>query len=108
MKKTIVDLCYGSFSKNIELRIAQVDGEGDVVAFAKQLEFEPTQEAFAQAVPATTTLRRDTCQHLMDQLWYLGFRPEAGEMSVGQVAAVNAHLQDMRTLAFAQLRVPKP
>lgn len=53
-------------------------------------------------------LRKEAAQNLMDELWFLGFRPERGEMSVGQVAATERHLQDMRTIAFAKLGVSKP
>jgi hypothetical protein len=44
----------------------------------------------------------------MDELWMLGFRPERGELSVGQVAATEKHLQDMRTIAFSTLEIQKP
>lgn len=96
-----------SYGKGFALHILQVNAEGDATATATPAVFRSIEPGSAWTEP-TTVLKKDACQHLMDQLWYLGFRPEAGEMSVGQVAAVNAHLLDMQALAFAQLRVPKP
>ena len=39
-------------------------------------------------------------QSLFDALWAAGFRPNSGESSVAHVKAMDAHLQDMRTLVF--------
>lgn len=107
MKNVIAEVRSANWGRHFEIRFATLNAERDVVAVAKPIEFIPV-EAHAEVGEPTARLTRDHLQNLMDQLWYLGFRPERGEMSVGQVAAVNAHLQDMRTLAFAQLRVPKP
>ncbi len=46
-------------------------------------------------------------QNLMDELWRAGLRPlEVG--SVGQLAATEKHLEDMRTLVAAQTKIPLP
>ena len=37
---------------------------------------------------------------LMDALWSAGVRPSNGEGNVGQIGAIKAHLEDMRTLVF--------
>jgi len=42
-------------------------------------------------------------QGLANDLWVLGHRPEAARGSVGQLQAVSAHLEDMRTLVFDTL-----
>jgi hypothetical protein len=40
--------------------------------------------------------------NLMDELWAAGVRPSDGTGSTGQLAATQAHLQDMRTLVFSR------
>lgn len=96
------------FGRRFNLHILQTNGAGDVVRGAKPVKFGQVMEPEAMMYEPATHIGADACQDLMDQLWRLGFRPERGEMSVGQMQAVNAHLQDMRTLAFAKLEVPKP
>lgn len=48
-----------------------------------------------------------SAQRLMDELWNCGLRPSEGSGSAGQLAAVQKHLEDFRTLAFHALKVPK-
>ena len=45
-------------------------------------------------------------QSLMDALWECGIRPSEGTGSAGAMAAVQKHLEDMRTLVFKP--APKP
>lgn len=47
-----------------------------------------------------------TAQRLMDQLWNCGYRPTEGSGSAGSLAATQRHLEDMRTIAFSQLKIP--
>lgn len=42
----------------------------------------------------------DIGQSLFDALWQAGFRPNGGEATVAHVAAIKAHLEDMRRLVF--------
>ncbi|MCG8381829.1 MAG: hypothetical protein MJA28_06375 [Gammaproteobacteria bacterium] len=51
-------------------------------------------------VEPVMTVDHDTVQHMMDELWGLGFRPSAGVSSTGQIEAMQAHLDDMRKLVF--------
>jgi hypothetical protein len=95
------------YGRGFNLRILRLDACGEPVAEAGPAVFTAVEQGAAIGEPVTR-LDKDACQQMMDELWNLGFRPERGEMSVGQVAATNAHLQDMRTLAFAKLGVPKP
>jgi hypothetical protein len=44
----------------------------------------------------------DAAQTLMDDLWHCGFRPTDGTGSVGQLAATERHLEDMRRLVFGK------
>lgn len=75
--------------------------------------------AFAE--PATMKTREDhtrvlplmsvpysTAQQLVDELWRCGLRPSEGSGSAGSLAATERHLADMRAMAFASLKVPKP
>ena len=50
--------------------------------------------------PVWMVLRDEEAQSLMDALWNTGVRPSNGEGSVGQLAATEAHLADMRALVF--------
>ena len=45
------------------------------------------------------TLSFESAQRLMDELWRCGIRPTE-EGTAGQVAAMQAHLQDMRKIVF--------
>lgn len=47
------------------------------------------------------TISRESAQHLLDELWFLGFRPEHGDTSNSTVSVMRAHLNDMRTIAFS-------
>ncbi len=44
-------------------------------------------------------MRRESAQDLMDDLYRIGIRPREAAGSIGQLAAVQAHLEDMRLLA---------
>jgi hypothetical protein len=44
------------------------------------------------------SVKLDTAQQLMDQLWRCGVRPADGTGSTGQLAATERHLADMRAL----------
>ena len=80
----------GDFSELVEpLNIKRVNSEE-----AANLEHRP---AFR--------LLRDEAQELMDQLWYVGIRPTEGTGSTGSLAATQKHLEDMRKIAFNQLKL---
>jgi hypothetical protein len=53
-----------------------------------------------EIIPPFLTLHEDECQNLMDALWSVGCRPSEGHGSTGQLAAIQKHLEDMRTLVF--------
>lgn len=54
-------------------------------------------------VQPTMNIENDTAQQLMDQLWQCGLRPSEGTGSAGSLAATQAHLEDMKTIAFSAL-----
>lgn len=73
---------------------------------AGRIVFEPIAEG--QAAEPTVVASREDLQRLADSLWEAGVRPMQAEGSVGQLAAVQGHLADMRHLAFAKCEVPRP
>lgn len=44
-------------------------------------------------------MHSDDLQDLFNQLWTMGYRPADGTGNAGHVAALEAHLQDMRVMA---------
>lgn len=95
------------YGRGFELRIAQVDADGQIVAEPAPLVWQKTEDSGAWSQPVAV-LDKTSAQSLMDSLWEMGFRPERGQLSVGQVAATERHLADMRAIAFAKLDVAKP
>lgn len=92
------------YRRHIELR-AGIETEPGKVQAACDLVFGPVQEG--ALVEPFMTLTPDAAQQLMDELWQCGLRPSEGEGSAGQAAAMQRHLDDMRTLTFHALKVGK-
>lgn len=82
------------------LRVARVGGEPTHVA--APLTFVELAEG-ADSEPAVVMLT-DDAQQLMDGLWNCGIRPTEGAGSAGAMAAAQAHLADMRTIALGALK----
>lgn len=51
------------------------------------------------------SLNKQLAQQLIDSLWDCGLRPSEGTGSAGAFAAVQSHLNDMRTIAFKKLNI---
>ena len=60
-----------------------------------------TEEEQYKEHPPLMELRPDEAQQFMDELWRVGIRPTEGAGSVGQMAATEKHLEDMRRLVFS-------
>ena len=65
---------------------------------------------FTNTEPGTYTeplmrMEPSEAQRLMDALWKAGLRPANGEGSVGQIGAMQKHLDDMRAIAAKSLGV---
>jgi hypothetical protein len=58
--------------------------------------------------PVSLILRDEDAQALANSLWNAGFRPEGSRASAGQLDATQAHLADMRAMAFQGLKLQKP
>jgi hypothetical protein len=66
-----------------------------------------TPETIGVQAQPLVTLSDTEAQVLMDDLWACGLRPSEGSGSAGALAATQAHLKDMQTIAFKLLE-PKP
>lgn len=86
------------FNEDIEVRLGAEVGTGFMVA--KPVEFEGCAEGCY--IEPLIRLSSEEARRLMDELWTAGVRPSTGDGSVGQLAAVQAHLQDMRALVFQE------
>ena len=91
-----------NFSRHIEIGIMTADGK----SVAQPLTMVP-HDAHMYTQPAFR-LPHDAAQNLIDDLWRMGFRPSDGTGNAGQLAATQAHLNDMRALAFKKLAVDIP
>lgn len=81
------------------------------IAEPLMMKMVPAAEARGMAYShPTIELPPSAAQQLMDELWNTGLRPTEGYGSVGQLGAVQKHLEDMRVIAFAKvgLRDSKP
>lgn len=86
------------FENAIALAIATRDDHGRI-SVAEPIMFRAIAEG-AYIEPASLALSLDDAQALMDELWHVGLRPSEGTGSAGAMAAVQAHLADMRRLVF--------
>jgi hypothetical protein len=77
-------------------------GEAGLIAVGLpvQMKVLTPSEMDSFAAEPTLSLKPETAQQLMDELWNCGLRPTEGTGSAGAMAATQAHLQDMRTLVF--------
>ncbi len=76
---------------------------GDSVAYAESITFRKVPES-ARLDPVLR-IEPGQAQQLMDELWRAGIRPTDGAGSVGQLAATERHLEDMRKLVFEGRKV---
>lgn len=87
----------------------KADWEKRPVDHAVEITFERLDEEDLGAyLQPLIHLQRPTLQHLMDQLWKFGYRPE-GIRYTGEIEeAVQHHLADMRALAAQALKMKLP
>lgn len=77
---------------------ARIDG-----AVASPVIFSETAEGVI--TPPVLQFDMTSAQRLMDELWQCGVRPTEGAGSAGQSAAMQSHLDDLRTIAFKALKI---
>jgi len=63
-----------------------------------------TREDAGSYIEPTLRMEMHNAQYLMDQLWECGLRPSEGTGSAGALAATQAHLNDMKEIAFDLLK----
>ena len=90
------------YSFGIDVLIRQIQPNG-LMSVAKTITLE-TVDANYQINP-TMNIDNTAAQILMDDLWNCGIRPSEGSGSAGQLAAVERHLADMRTIAYEGLKI---
>lgn len=100
-----IDVRDNPHSFGLGMMLYRIGPEGRVDSIAEPLTFTKIDKSGPRCFlwRATLTLERDVTQKLMDALWQHGVRPSS-EGTEGQFAAQNAHLQDMRRIAFAALK----
>jgi hypothetical protein len=78
--------------------------EGGGFALAGPLIFK--EIGMGEMVPEPTMqVETFELQGLMDELWKAGIRPSSGEGNVGQIGAIEKHLNDMRKLVEKNLDI---
>lgn len=80
----------------VDLTIWEESGQPSV---AKPLVFHVVDETLAEVVQPSVTMSLEDAAGLMTELWNAGVRPE-GVGTVGEIAALKHHLEDMRKLVF--------
>ncbi len=77
--------------------------EGMGLTIAKPLEFH--QHDSCMIADPFAILEIQVAQQLMDELWQCGLRPSEGTGSAGSLKATEKHLDDMRKIAFKNLKI---
>jgi len=80
------------FSPNLKFLLKQGNAIGTMVTMETNRD--------KQHIEPTFTLPEEAAQKLFNQLWNEGFRPKDGTGNSGHIAAMQAHLEDMRLLVF--------
>ena len=91
------------YNRRIDVALYWRATNGDIWA-AKQVTYSSHPE-FEMCDDRLFSLRPEEAQELMDELYRCGLRPTEGAGSAGQMAAVQQHLKDMRTIAFDRLKI---
>jgi hypothetical protein len=72
-------------------------------------ELQPFNKVAYHAEPAIRFEDDTDVQQLMDELWKAGFRPSTEHHgTIGQLAATEKHLMDMRAIAFHACNLTAP
>lgn len=86
---------------------ASVEGR-TITSVAGPITLHHLGENDMRPVEPTMSIATEDAQQWMDELWRVGVRPASGEGSVGQLAATEKHLEDMRCLAFHAIQKTEP
>ena len=89
---------YRDYRRNVALYCFQSRGDSGVpVNFVATVDSEYKE---GDVTEPSLTLRDYEAQQLIDELWNIGLRPSQVDSSPNHIAALNAHLQDLRKLVF--------
>lgn len=102
----------GGDDLSLEMMARREDWNGGIRLYLRQREAragyrfaQPLTMAYiepGQTIEPMVSIPLETAQQLMDELWQCGLRPSEGTGSAGAMAAVQAHLKDMRKLVFKE------
>lgn len=101
LKARVFPADYGS-----RLRLYLFNERGEKRSFVENMTLIDVTDG-AEPPSAAFIDMRDA-QQFMDDLWSAGVRPTDGKDPKGQIAATQRHLEDMRAIAFAKLKVAAP
>jgi hypothetical protein len=86
---------YGRF---VSVYMRVVSPGGETARYVNALALSDPQPLDAFVSEPTFQLDQRSAQRLMDELWHCGVRPAKDVGSVGQLAATERHLEDMRAM----------
>lgn len=87
-------------------RVREPDGP-KVIRFV--LHKEKVEEgAYISAYDTGLYLTRDDAQQVINELWRAGMRPRDGSGALAHVEAQQAHMNDLRAIAFHALKIKSP
>ena len=92
----------------VTVHVAQISNRDGVrtVSLGLPMQFRVlTEKDMARQQEESFRLSPSDAQQFMDELWRAGIRPTAGAGSVGQLAATEKHLEDLRKIAFKKLSI---
>ena len=97
------------FSDAVDLYLANKYPDGKI-SVCSGMVFTMYQGQEGQIVnpPSSIKLNNDSAAILMNALWNIGIRPSHEAQSVGQLAAIEKHLKDMRRIAFKAIKTDEP
>ena len=103
----VFDTPYRGLFGTIMILLTARGQDGDEWA-ATDLVWTPIDNGTCGRIEPAVQIDPGMAQKLMEGLWACGIRPRAGQGSVGQLAATENHLDDMRALVSKQYKAELP
>jgi hypothetical protein len=92
----------------LTLLCRQRDYDGPkVIRFQRTLE-KIEEGSYISGYDTGLFVTRDEAQQLMNELWRCGVRPKDGSGALAHVEAQQAHMKDLRAIAFHALKIKSP
>jgi hypothetical protein len=91
-----------------EFRLFAIEGKGETARLAVGVKVSPFQYGIDQG--PLLSFDDEAAQKLLDDLWQAGIRPSEGALGrdLGELVSVREHLDDMRRLVFASVKIDEP